>query len=107
MSHENVVPRMMVAQHSGDTRGGGRSIRISATATASSTTATAIESSWEPNAITDGDSFVHFRRADVIVTGDVFTTTQFPFIDVANGGTVQGEINALNDIHARTVYEHG
>ena len=59
-----------------------------------------------PNAITDGDSFVHFRRADVIVTGDVFTTTQYPFIDIANGGTVQGEINALNAILARTVYEH-
>ena len=43
----------------------------------------AIEMFWEPNAVTDGDSIVHFRRADVIVAGDVFTTTQFPFIDVA------------------------
>ena len=68
--------------------------------------ATASNSSTWPNAITDGDSFVHFRRADVIVTGDLFTTTQYPFIDVANGGTVQGEINALNAILARTVYEH-
>ncbi|HET9941977.1 MAG TPA: MBL fold metallo-hydrolase, partial [Terriglobia bacterium] len=59
-----------------------------------------------PNAITDGDSFVHFRRADVIAAGDVFTTTQYPFIDLANGGSVQGEINALNAILARTVYEH-
>jgi len=56
--------------------------------------------------VTDGDSIVHFRRADVIVTGDVFTTTQYPPIDVANGGSVQGEINALNDILARTVYQH-
>ena len=58
----------------------------------------AIEMFWEPHAVTDGDSIVHFRRADVIVTGDVFTTTQYPLIDVANGGSVQGEINALNDI---------
>ncbi len=36
----------------------------------------------EPNAVTDGDSIVHFRRADVIVTGDIFNTTQYPFIDV-------------------------
>jgi cyclase len=66
----------------------------------------AIEMFWEPNAVTDGDSIVHFRRADVIVTGDVFTTTQYPQIDVANGGSVQGEIRALNDILNRTVYQH-
>jgi glyoxylase-like metal-dependent hydrolase (beta-lactamase superfamily II) len=58
------------------------------------------------NAITDGDSIVHFRRADVIVAGDVFTTTQYPFIDVKNGGSVQGEIQALNFILDRTVYVH-
>jgi cyclase len=61
---------------------------------------------WERNAVTDGDSIVHFRAADVIVAGNIFTTTQFPFIDVRNGGSVEGEINALNDILARTVYKH-
>jgi glyoxylase-like metal-dependent hydrolase (beta-lactamase superfamily II) len=66
----------------------------------------AIELLWEPNAVTDGDSIVHFRRADVIVAGDVFTTTQFPPIDVQNGASVQGEIKALNDILNRTVYQH-
>jgi glyoxylase-like metal-dependent hydrolase (beta-lactamase superfamily II) len=66
----------------------------------------AIELLWEPNAVTDGDSIIHFRRADVIATGDVFTTTQFPPIDVQNGGSVQGEIKALNDILNRTVYQH-
>ena len=65
-----------------------------------------IELFWEPNAVTDGDSIVHFRRADVIVTGDIFTTTQYPFIDIKDGGSVQGEIKALNDILNRTVYEH-
>ena len=60
----------------------------------------------EPNAVTDADSIVQFRRADIIVTGDIFTTTQFPFIDVQNGGSVQGEIKALNDILNRTVYQH-
>ncbi len=57
----------------------------------------AIEMFWEPNAVTDGDSLVHFRRADVIVTGDIFTTTQFPFIDVSTGGSVEGEIRAFNE----------
>jgi cyclase len=66
----------------------------------------AVEIFYEPNAITDGDSIVHFRRADVIVTGDIFTTTQYPFIDVKNGGSVQGEIDALNNILDKTVYEH-
>ena len=61
---------------------------------------------WEPNAVTDGDSIVHFRRSDVIVTGDIFNTTQYPFIDVKNGGSVQGEIAALNNILDKTVYEH-
>ena len=65
-----------------------------------------IELFWEPNAVTDGDVIVHFRRADVIATGDIFTTTQYPFIDMKNGGSVQGEIKALNDILNRTVYEH-
>ena len=66
----------------------------------------AIEMLWEPNAITDGDSILHFRHADVIVAGDLFTTTEFPVIDVKNGGSVQGEIKALNDILNRTVYQH-
>jgi glyoxylase-like metal-dependent hydrolase (beta-lactamase superfamily II) len=65
-----------------------------------------IEMFWEPHAVTDGDSIVHFRRADVIVAGDVFTTTGYPVIDLENGGTVAGEIQALNDILARTVYQH-
>ena len=65
-----------------------------------------IEMFHEPNAVTDADSLVHFRRADVLVTGDIFNTTHYPFIDLKNGGTVQGEIKALNDILNRTVYEH-
>jgi glyoxylase-like metal-dependent hydrolase (beta-lactamase superfamily II) len=65
-----------------------------------------IEMFYMPHASTDGDSIVHFRRADIIVTGDIFNTTQYPFIDVANGGSVQGEINALNAILDRTVFEH-
>lgn len=66
----------------------------------------AIELFHQPNAVTDGDSLVHFRRADVIVTGDIFTTTQYPVIDLKNGGSVQGEIQALNQILGMTVYRH-
>jgi glyoxylase-like metal-dependent hydrolase (beta-lactamase superfamily II) len=50
----------------------------------------------QPAAHTDGDLIVFFRRGDVIATGDIIDTTRFPFIDVKRGGTVQGEIDALN-----------
>jgi cyclase len=45
---------------------------------------------------TDGDSLVFFRRSDVISTGDVFTPDRYPMIDLAKGGSIQGEIDALN-----------
>jgi glyoxylase-like metal-dependent hydrolase (beta-lactamase superfamily II) len=50
----------------------------------------------EPAAYSDGDSIVTFRRSDVIVTGEIFDMTRFPMIDIAKGGTIQGEIDALN-----------
>ena len=40
-----------------------------------------------PDAITDGDSLVYFRRSDVIAAGDIFLTTTYPVIDVKTGGT--------------------
>jgi len=57
----------------------------------------------EPKAHTDGDSMVFFRKSDVLATGDLFTTTMYPFIDVANGGTIDGYIDALNAIMDITV----
>jgi len=56
-----------------------------------------------PAAHSDGDSVVFFHRADVIVTGDILDTTRFPVIDVAKGGSIQGEIDALNRIVEMTV----
>jgi glyoxylase-like metal-dependent hydrolase (beta-lactamase superfamily II) len=49
-----------------------------------------------PAAHTDGDTIVFFRRGDVIATGDLIDTTRWPVIDVKRGGTVQGELDALN-----------
>ena len=51
-----------------------------------------------PNAHTDGDSIVFFRKSDVISTGDLFVTTSYPVIDVAAGGTINGYLEALNRI---------
>ena len=56
-----------------------------------------------PAAHSDGDSIVFFRRADVIVTGDTLDTTRFPVIDVAKGGSIQGEIDALNRLVDLTI----
>ena len=55
-----------------------------------------IEVLHQPAAHTDGDSIVFFRRSDVVSAGDVLDLTRFPVIDVARGGSVQGEIDALN-----------
>lgn len=51
-----------------------------------------------PNAHTDGDSVVFFRRSDVIATGDLFTTTDYPIIDTALGGTINGFLDGVNRI---------
>jgi glyoxylase-like metal-dependent hydrolase (beta-lactamase superfamily II) len=51
-----------------------------------------------PAAASDGDSIVFFRRSDVIATGDLFMPGRYPVIDLAAGGSVQGEIDALNAI---------
>jgi glyoxylase-like metal-dependent hydrolase (beta-lactamase superfamily II) len=40
----------------------------------------------QPAAHTDGDSIVFFRRSDVISTGDLFTTTNYPVIDLSERG---------------------
>ena len=48
-----------------------------------------------PPAHTDGDTFVHFPVSDVLHLGDVFRTTSYPIIDVYNGGTLAGTIEAL------------
>jgi glyoxylase-like metal-dependent hydrolase (beta-lactamase superfamily II) len=58
-----------------------------------------------PAAHTDGDTLVYFRGSDVIATGDIFVTTSYPFIDLQNGGSVQGEIDALNRILEMSVAE--
>ncbi len=55
-----------------------------------------IEVLHQPAAHSDGDAIVFFRRSDVVVAGDVLDTTRFPVIDVAKGGSIDGEIAALN-----------
>ena len=65
------------------------------------------------NAHTDGDSIVHFSKANVLHTGDVFFNGFYPFIDTASGGSIAGMIAAskklldLADENTRIMPGHG
>jgi cyclase len=43
-----------------------------------------------PHGHTDGDSIIFFTRSNVVHMGDDFFTGRFPFVDLENGGSVQG-----------------
>lgn len=51
-----------------------------------------------PNAHTDGDTIVHFVKADVIHSGDIVWNGRYPFIDASSGGSVDGTIAACDRI---------
>jgi hypothetical protein len=51
---------------------------------------------WQPAAHSDGDVAVRFWRSDVVVAGAIFDLTRFPVIDLAHGGSIDGEIDAIN-----------
>jgi len=52
------------------------------------------------NAHTDGDSIVKFTAANVIHTGDIYFAGMYPFIDYDTGGSVEGVIQALEQVLA-------
>jgi glyoxylase-like metal-dependent hydrolase (beta-lactamase superfamily II) len=55
-----------------------------------------------PVAHTDGDTMVRFVTADVIMTGDFYRSIQYPNIDRINGGSLNGMIDGLGQIIARS-----
>ena len=57
-----------------------------------------VELKYAPNAHTDGDVMVFFRRSDVIASGDVINTLGYPMIDLKRGGGIAGALDALNEI---------
>ncbi|MBV9455973.1 MAG: MBL fold metallo-hydrolase [Bradyrhizobium sp.] len=65
------------------------------------------------NAHTDGDTYVWFKTANVLSTGDTFTNGRYPNIDFANGGNIKGMIAAadaylkLTNEKTRIVPGHG
>lgn len=56
-----------------------------------------------PNAHTEGDVFVYFRKSDVLCVGDIINTAGYPIIKTEEGGSMNGEIAALNRILDITV----
>jgi len=51
-----------------------------------------------PAAHTDGDSYVFFRRSDVVTAGELFVPSRFPVIDEEKGGSIDGILDALNNM---------
>jgi glyoxylase-like metal-dependent hydrolase (beta-lactamase superfamily II) len=58
-----------------------------------------------PAATSDGDVLVFFRKSDVVVTGSVIEDLTYPVIRLADGGTVNGTLAALNDVLDLTIAE--
>jgi glyoxylase-like metal-dependent hydrolase (beta-lactamase superfamily II) len=54
-----------------------------------------------PRAHTDGDTMVFFPGLDIIMTGDFYRSIQYPNVDRANGGTLQGLIDGLGTVIGR------
>jgi glyoxylase-like metal-dependent hydrolase (beta-lactamase superfamily II) len=53
-----------------------------------------------PPAHTDGDAIIHFTKANVLHTGDLFFNGGYPFVDVSSGGHVNGIIDAADTVLA-------
>jgi glyoxylase-like metal-dependent hydrolase (beta-lactamase superfamily II) len=106
LAHENVMLRMSAPTPGGDTR-------FPTDLWPSETYTARVRSMYLNNdavlvhrfvgAHTDGDSVVEFRKADVIATGDILDLRHFPVIDPAQGGSIQGELAALNRLLELTV----
>lgn len=47
---------------------------------------------------TGGDSVVFFKTSNVVHTGDIYFNGWYPFIDISNGGSVEGMILSMEDI---------
>jgi cyclase len=47
-----------------------------------------------PQAHTDGDIYVHFPAANILMTGDVVSSGTYPVLDFTTGGWITGMVNA-------------
>jgi len=62
---------------------------------------------------TDGDTIVHFKKANVVHMGDCFFNGIYPFIDLSSGGSIDGVIAAADqvlgivDMNTKIIPGHG
>jgi glyoxylase-like metal-dependent hydrolase (beta-lactamase superfamily II) len=104
LAHENVLLRLSTAAGSDTVAEGSWPTETYTSRTRSMyLNDDAIQVMRQVGAHSDGDSMVHFRRADVIATGDILDLRRFPVIDPARGGSIQGELEALNHLLELTV----
>ena len=52
------------------------------------------------NAHTDGDSVIYFVKQDILHMGDTYFANRYPYIDIANGGSIDGYLQAHQDVLA-------
>lgn len=57
-----------------------------------------VELLYQPSAHSNGDSIVWFRGSDVMSVGNIIDATKYPEINLNEGGSIQGELDALNRI---------
>lgn len=53
-----------------------------------------------PNAHTDGDAIVFFRKGNIVHMGDLYFNGLYPFIDSASGGKIDGVVAAADRVLA-------
>ena len=55
-----------------------------------------------PKGHTDGDTYVYFKKANVLHTGDLFFEVGFPYVDLKSGGSVKGYLAGVKHMLKNT-----
>ncbi|MGE0172002.1 MAG: MBL fold metallo-hydrolase [Oligoflexales bacterium] len=53
-----------------------------------------------PNAHTDGDSVVYFRKSNIIELGDLYSNSAYPYLDLDSNGSIDALIAAMKKVAA-------
>jgi glyoxylase-like metal-dependent hydrolase (beta-lactamase superfamily II) len=105
IGHENVMMRMSGVREGEVARPVGSVPAETFTKSTKLFNGEGIEAFHVPAATTDGDSFVFFRRSDVISAGDLMSTEHYPTIDLKRGGSINGVIDGLTQIIEMSIFE--
>lgn len=103
MAHENVLTRMSAGDKAFPATAWPTEAYTGARVRSLYLNGDGVQMFYQAAAHSDADTVVFFRRADVVVAGDILDFRHFPVIDLDNGGTIDGEIAALNRLIDLTV----